>query len=56
MVKAPPPKQQADSELEAGAAVGVNGTPATFINGRLIMGAHPFEAFQELIDAELKRQ
>jgi protein-disulfide isomerase len=39
--------------LEAGAKAGVTGTPAYFINGRMIYGARPFEQFQEVIDAEL---
>jgi protein-disulfide isomerase len=43
-------KDKADGE-----AAGVNGTPAFFINGRLISGAQPFEAFQSAIDAELGR-
>src|SRR6266568_1079191 len=30
-------------------------TPAYFINGRLIIGARPFEAFKDVIDAELGR-
>lgn len=38
---------------EAGARAGVDGTPAYFINGRMITGAQPFEAFGEVIDAEL---
>jgi predicted DsbA family dithiol-disulfide isomerase len=39
--------------LKAGEAAGVTGTPAFFVNGRLISGAVPFERFKELIDAEL---
>ena len=31
----------------------MNGTPAFFINGRVLSGAQPFEAFKEVIDAEL---
>jgi protein-disulfide isomerase len=38
---------------EAGAAVGVSGTPAFFINGRLLSGAQPLEKFKEVIDEEL---
>jgi len=34
---------------------GVSGTPAFFINGRFLSGAQPFEAFQRVIDEELKR-
>ena len=38
---------------KAGEAVGVTGTPAFFINGRMISGAQPFEKFKEMIDSEL---
>jgi protein-disulfide isomerase len=31
----------------------VNGTPAFFINGRMLSGAQPFEAFKDIIDQEL---
>ena len=31
----------------------MNGTPAFFINGRMLSGAQPFEKFKELIDEEL---
>ena len=40
-------------DMAAGAAVGVNGTPAFFINGRMLTGAQPFEAFQGVIEEEL---
>ena len=35
--------------------VGARGTPAFFINGRLVSGAQPFENFKRVIDEELKR-
>jgi protein-disulfide isomerase len=38
---------------KAGDEAGVNGTPAFFINGRLISGAQPFDRFKEIIDHEL---
>jgi protein-disulfide isomerase len=41
--------------VEAGNRVGVSGTPAFFVNGRMLTGARPFEQFQEVIDAELAR-
>jgi protein-disulfide isomerase len=41
------------AELEQGSALGVTGTPAYFINGRMVSGAQPFPAFAEIIDAEL---
>jgi protein-disulfide isomerase len=42
-----------DKDVEDGGSVGVNGTPAFFINGRGLSGAQPFEAFKEIIDDEL---
>lgn len=38
-----------------GNSVGVSGTPAFFVNGIMISGAQPFEAFQEIIDSELSK-
>ncbi|WP_257458212.1 thioredoxin domain-containing protein [Archangium lipolyticum] len=43
-----------NADLEAGKKVGVNGTPAFFINGVLLSGAQPIEEFKSIIDAELK--
>ena len=40
----------------AGAAAGVEGTPAFFINGIPLSGAQPAEAFAEIIEDELARQ
>jgi protein-disulfide isomerase len=42
--------------VEAGIRAGVSGTPAYFINGRMITGARPFEAFQEIIEGELNHK
>lgn len=36
-----------------GSSVGVQGTPASFINGKYLSGAQPFENFKEIIDKEL---
>jgi protein-disulfide isomerase len=33
--------------------MGVNATPAFFINGRFLSGAQPFEAFRAIIDEEI---
>jgi protein-disulfide isomerase len=41
------------AELHEGTELGVTGTPAYFVNGRLLSGARPIEAFTEVIDAEL---
>ncbi|ADO71429.1 DsbA family protein [Stigmatella aurantiaca] len=43
-------KVEADST--AGSAVGANGTPTFFINGRQLVGAQPFESFKAAIDEE----
>ncbi|MCL4837192.1 MAG: DsbA family protein [Thermoanaerobaculia bacterium] len=47
---------QVQADLAEGQQVGANGTPTFFINGRLLSGAQPFEAFKELIDDELARR
>jgi protein-disulfide isomerase len=41
------------ASLHQGEELGVTGTPAYFVNGRMISGARPIESFEELIDAEL---
>jgi protein-disulfide isomerase len=43
-------KDAADAER-----YGVSSTPAFFINGRLVVGAQPYEAFAQVIDDELAR-
>ena len=43
------------SNMEAGQAAGVNGTPAFFINGRFLSGAQPIANFKVLIDEEMKK-
>ena len=43
-----------ESDIAAGNEAGVNGTPAFFINGRMISGAQPFEVFKKIIDDELE--
>ncbi len=42
-----------DAETAEGNSIGVTGTPAFLINGRLLGGAFPFESFKEVIDKEL---
>ncbi|WNG56368.1 thioredoxin domain-containing protein [Archangium gephyra] len=42
------------ADLAEGKKVGVNGTPAFFINGILLSGAQPFDEFKSVIDAELQ--
>ena len=46
-------KAKVDADLKAGTEAGINGTPAFFINGRMISGAQPFDTFKRIIDDEL---
>ena len=46
-------KSVVDADTASGAQSGVTGTPAFFINGRLIAGAYPFSEFKKIIDEEL---
>ncbi|MEK6907307.1 MAG: thioredoxin domain-containing protein [Nanoarchaeota archaeon] len=39
--------------MNDGAAAGVQGTPAFFINGQLVSGAQPYTAFQAAIEQAL---
>ena len=42
-------------DLADGEKAGVTGTPAFFINGRLVEGAQPYANFQKVIDEELAK-
>ncbi len=44
------------ADMNLGASLGVNGTPATFINGYLISGALPYDAIKQVIDVLLAGQ
>lgn len=46
---------QVDRDLADGEILGVNGTPATFVNGRMLSGAVPVEQLAAIIDEELAR-
>ena len=48
--------QWVDADMAEGSKVGVRGTPATFINGRMVSGAQPYDAFKRVIDEELKKK
>jgi protein-disulfide isomerase len=37
-----------------GQQAGVQGTPSFLINGQLLSGAHPYDDFQQIIEAELE--
>jgi protein-disulfide isomerase len=41
-------------DAEEAGRLGLSGTPAFFINGRLLVGAQPYESFVQVIDEELE--
>ena len=43
------------ADFADGQALGVSGTPTFFINGQKLVGAQPFSAFKQIIDAELAK-
>ena len=45
---------EVNKDMEDGAAAGVTGTPAFFINGIMLSGAQPFSEFKAIIDRELE--
>ena len=42
-----------EADVEQARALGITGTPTFLINGRLLVGAHPVETFQAVIDEAL---
>lgn len=46
--------QKIQADFQEGVQKGVNGTPATFVNGQLVSGAQPYENFKQIIDNLLK--
>ncbi len=49
-------KADIDKDLQAGRKAGVNGTPGFFVNGILLSGSQPKDAFTRIIDDELARK
>jgi len=48
-------KAPVQASNQEGTALGITGTPTFFINGRMLVGAQPVEAFSKIIDEELAR-
>jgi protein-disulfide isomerase len=46
-------KAEVEKDMKDALAYGVQGTPAFFVNGRMIEGALPFDTFKMIIDEEL---
>ncbi len=49
-------KEAIQRDIDEGGRLGVNGTPAFFVNGELLSGAQPLEAFSRVVDRELERR
>jgi protein-disulfide isomerase len=47
---------QITKDSNEGQAIGANGTPTFFINGRQLVGAQPIEQFKAMIDDELSKK
>lgn len=43
-----------NQKIDEGTSVGVSGTPSFLINGRLVVGAQPFQAFADVINQALQ--
>lgn len=46
-------RDEVEQDLKEGGTFGVSATPTFFINGRMLAGALPYEAFRRIIDEEL---
>jgi protein-disulfide isomerase len=46
-------RERVNADASEGQRLGVTGTPSFLINGKPLVGAQPFEAFQQAIDAAL---
>lgn len=47
---------QIEADFREAAALGVRSTPSFVVNGQLLVGAQPFEVWQELLDKLLVEQ
>ena len=49
-------KKEVEKDLADGQSYGVSGTPAFFVNGKMISGAQPFAAFKQAIEEALQSE
>ena len=54
-LRAPATQARVERDLADGRRYGVTGTPAFFINGRVIRGAQPYAQFKSALDAAFRR-
>jgi protein-disulfide isomerase len=47
-------REKVEADVQAGAALGLSGAPAYFVNGRPVLGALPVDAFADIIEEELR--
>ncbi len=48
-------KKKIEEHKKEGQAYGVSGTPTFLINGRKVVGAYPYEYFEQIIEEELRK-
>jgi len=48
-------QEEVAKDLADGTKAGVSGTPTFYVNGKVLVGAQPFEVFKQLIEEELAR-
>ena len=48
-------KSAVESDMKEGESIGVSGTPAFFVNSRVISGAQPFSVFDNAVKTELNK-
>lgn len=48
-------RNKVEGETGVASYLGIRGTPAFLINGQLLVGAQPFEAFESVLERELKK-
>ena len=46
---------EVQKDFNDGSSYGVSGTPTFFINGIKLVGAQPYNAFQQIIEQELNK-
>jgi protein-disulfide isomerase len=49
-------RARVDADMKEARGFGITGTPGFMINGRVLTGAQPYEAFETIIDEELTRK
>jgi predicted DsbA family dithiol-disulfide isomerase len=54
LLASPETTQAVSADMSQAGALGIEGVPAFFVNGRFLAGAQPFPVFQELIEKELR--